>query len=826
MSGANFHGNVDDSNIINGFNLSDNSNATFNFNQYKHAGRPDSPPNPLSTIIPFGRNAKFVPRGNILETIHQLCSKPGGRAALVGLGGVGKSQLAIEFAYQLRDQTKVQGDPSWVFWVHAGTIPRVEKAFKEIANAMKIAGRDQPDVDIMDLVCRTLSDETKGRWCMIVDSADDVDVFFGERIEGHPLHTYLPQSRNGSILVTTRNRKLASGLVDDPEATISVGEMTESEALRLLEGKIGSKVPQPETDAAMELIKLLDLIPLAISQAGSYIQQRGPRMSITEYLHQFRRSEDDRCRLLEEGSTDLRREGGASNSVLTTWQISFDHIRSRRPSAADLLSLMSFFDCQGIPELVLRPHAQSRVEDQSQSNNQPRSKKHKWVRLADRFSRFRLKKREIDKSDDIETRSISDETLGHEFEADILILRQFCFIVTNTEENTFGMHGLVQLSTRWWLKAQNEIPRFQSVYINRMSTAFPAGDLYEHWGTCRVLFPHLEAGIGLEVPVKELQKKWAGVLLSGGRYADSQGHYTKAEKMVGNAMLIYETVCGGEHDDRLECISWVGTILLKKGDYKKTEELFVQLLDTRRKILGDDNYKTLEVMQELGWVFQKQGRWKEAQELFEKVLERCKEMRGVDHLDTLVVMENLCRVLSKQGWWQDAEELQIQVLDGRKKALGEEHPETLTAAGELASILTLQGRWDESEELETKVLEISRRILGKEHPDTLDSMDNLANVYLKQKRWKEAETLLVQVVETSKRTHGTEHPDTLASMNNLAHVWKGMGRLDDAISLLEECASLSQQKLGPDHPDTRISLRHLNRWRKKAHARDGQESHQ
>ncbi|KAK3940980.1 hypothetical protein QBC46DRAFT_458585 [Diplogelasinospora grovesii] len=249
---------------------------------------------PFATI-PFCRDPDFVNRGDILEQIHQRCSEPADRVALVGLGGVGKSQLAIEFAH------RIAAGPAdtWVFWVHAGTQARVEEGFTAIAHAVKLAGRNQPKANIPQLVYGWLSNEGNGRWMIILDSADDRDVFYGASSdrERQPLVKYLPQSRNGSIMVTTRDKDLAFRLTGNHRNIIEVGPI----------------------------------------QAAAYIQARAPRSSVEGYLAKFREGE-------RYDAGDLRRDGGASNAILTTWQISFNHICSKRPTAADLLSLMSFFE--------------------------------------------------------------------------------------------------------------------------------------------------------------------------------------------------------------------------------------------------------------------------------------------------------------------------------------------------------------------------------------------------------------------------------------------------------------------------------------------------
>ncbi|KAK3898738.1 P-loop containing nucleoside triphosphate hydrolase protein [Staphylotrichum tortipilum] len=209
----------------------------------------ETPPAPFATI-PFSRDPDFVNRGDILDQIGQRCSEPAARVALVGLGGVGKSQLAIEFAHRV---AAWQPD-TWVFWVHAGTQARVEEGFRMIADAIKLPGRNQPKADIPQLVYSWLSKERNGRWIMILDSADDHDVFYtltsSDERTGRPFATYLPQSRNGSVVITTRNKDLAFRLTGRYQNIIKVRPMAQTDALALLEKKLG---PFPDTDVAADL---------------------------------------------------------------------------------------------------------------------------------------------------------------------------------------------------------------------------------------------------------------------------------------------------------------------------------------------------------------------------------------------------------------------------------------------------------------------------------------------------------------------------------------------------------------------------------------------
>jgi hypothetical protein len=155
----------------------------------------------------------------------------------------------------------------------------------------------------------------------------------------------VPQSQNGSILITSRSREAALKLIE-PSDIITVEPMDEAHALALFKKKLGK---QGESQDVAELAAALEFMPLAIAQAAAYISQRAPRYSVQQYLEEFRKSDRKKTSLLNHEGGQLRRDREAKNSIIITWQISFDYILQTRPSAADLLSLMSFFDRQGIP---------------------------------------------------------------------------------------------------------------------------------------------------------------------------------------------------------------------------------------------------------------------------------------------------------------------------------------------------------------------------------------------------------------------------------------------------------------------------------------------
>ncbi|CAN9281373.1 unnamed protein product [Alternaria alternata] len=307
----------------------------------------ETPP-PPSLVIPFARDADFVERGTTLDQLQQRCVAPDARAALVGLGGVGKSQFAIEHAYRTRERSL----ETWVFWVHASNAARFEQSFRDIADCVKIFGRRDPQANVFELVHDWLR-ECKQKWLLVLDNVDDARFLLDRPATStnannmsKPLREYLPHSERGSMLVTTRNKEAALRLVEGRDV-LDVEPMDKEEGVALFKKKLGA---QGDSSNIAKLAVTLEYMPLAIVQAAAYISQRSPRHSVSKYLEEFRKSERKRSSLLSYNDGQLHRDWEAKNSIVVTWQISFEYIQQTWSSVADVLSLMSFFDRQGIPK--------------------------------------------------------------------------------------------------------------------------------------------------------------------------------------------------------------------------------------------------------------------------------------------------------------------------------------------------------------------------------------------------------------------------------------------------------------------------------------------
>ncbi|KAJ4183504.1 hypothetical protein NW759_017073 [Fusarium solani] len=639
--------------------------------------------------VPFKRDPDFVDRPDILTWLKEQYAGSAGRMALVGMGGFGyrppheypsrtafaltdqsKSQVAIEFTHHIHDESPQTS----VFWVHASSKPRFEEAYRSIAQRLELPRRNDPDIDVLGLVRDWLQAEEAGSWLMVLDNVDDVNLFHpsanasGNKAanqptdenaiassDQRPLAAYLPKYRSGTILVTSRSMDAAEKLTGSHKAIYRASAMDDTRGLQLLRNKLNGNFDE---DAAADLLRALDYIPLAITQAAAYINRRAPRASVQTYLDAFRESDKKKGSLLNRDVGDLRRDETVSNSVVTTWQVTFEQIRRERPSAAKLLSFMSLFNPQGIPEFVLHDYSTD---------------------VTDNMDR-------------------DAEAESDDFEDDLDVLRGYSLVSVTAAQDVFEVHSLVQFCTRAWISMVDDAERWKRVFLRSMSRHFPSG-AFETWPTCQLLLPHIESLLEEKAPDEEL-RNWAYLLTNCGWYMLTIGKYTAAERLGGKAVEIRAKVLGEEDPSTLTSMANLALTFMKQGRWKEAEELFMGVIETRKRVLGEEYPDTLTSMNNLALTFMNQGRWKEAEELEVGVMETRKRVLGEEHPDTLTSMNSLALTFMNQGRWKEAEELQVGVMETTKRVLGDEHPDTLTSMGNLASTFMNQGRWKEAEELE------------------------------------------------------------------------------------------------------------------------------
>ncbi len=412
-----------------------------------------------------------------------------------------------------------------MFWVHASNSARFEQSFRQIADCVKIFGRQNPTANIFQLVYDWLCDARRG-WALILDNVDDASFLIEDRSSGQdgqtngigggslrPLVEYIPQCQNGTILITTRTKVAALQLVEENNL-IAVEPMEKVHAIALFEKKLrihGDGHNKGKNNDIGELAATLEYMPLAIVQAAAYISQRAPRCSVSEYLDEFRKSDREKTSLLDNKAGHLRRDREAKNSIIITWHISFEHIRRSRPSAADLLSLMSLFDRQGIPERLVRHRVEIESSNQVNKKNQHSMRSRRIQRLT------RLFHRNGDLSEGNE-REEKNNGRGSEFEDDLLMLRNYAFISVSEIQSAFEMHALVQLAMRTWLQAKGDLERWKRHYCKTLSIEFPTGE-YENWAKCQELFLHAQSAVAQQPEGQDSLNDWASILYKAAWYA-------------------------------------------------------------------------------------------------------------------------------------------------------------------------------------------------------------------------------------------------------------------------------------------------------------------
>ncbi|KAJ4302955.1 hypothetical protein N0V90_001846 [Kalmusia sp. IMI 367209] len=752
-------------------------------------------------IVPFERNSRFTSRDLELARLEEMLfgEHHTAKLAITGLGGVGKTQLVIELLYRVADKHKNCA----VIWISAVNMEILQQSYLDVARQLCIPGCEDDKTDVKRLVQEHLSKLSTGQWLLVFDNADDIDMWIaksGPKLQpgqgSPPLNEYLPKSKQGNVIFTTRDMKIAVKLAQ--QNIVSVPEMGEEAAAQMLEKCLVNPDLAESQQETSALLLQLTYLPLAIVQAAAYINENA--ISLADYLSLLAEQEEEVVDLLSEEFEDDGRYPSIKNPIATTWLISFEQIQQRDQLAAEYLSFMACVEPKNIPQSLLPPGL--------------------------------TRKKEID-------------AIG--------TLKAYSFIVRRPADTTLNLHRLVHLATRNWLRKEGQLIQSTEKAIMRLERVFP-NNSHENRTLWRSYLTHVRCVLESDLVEEDwktrmdLMWRYAICLHEDGRWDEAeifitkvvdkekrmlgpehpdmlvsisnlaltyheQGRWKEAEELAVQVMETRKRVLGVEHPDTLISIGNLALTYHKQGRWKEAEELGVQVMETRKRVLGVEHPDTLISISNLASTYNAQGRLKEAEELKVQVMETRKRVLGVEHPDTLISIGNLASTYQEQGRWKEAEELGVQVIETRKRVLGVEHPDTLISIGNLSLTYYEQGRWKEAEELGVQVIEMRKRVLGVEHPDTLVSIGNLSLTYYEQGRWKEAEELGVQVIETRKRVLGPKHPDTLISMNNLSYTWKAMGQREKALELMDECVQLEEQALGVNHPFFLSSSTWLNKWR-------------
>jgi tetratricopeptide (TPR) repeat protein len=703
-----------------------------------------------SSIIPFLRNEYFVGRESQLTQLEaKLFSdkQTTTTLAIVGPGGTGKSQLALEAAHRTRQNNKNCS----VFWMDASNKDSLYQSYASVAQKLSIPGWDDDQADMKQIIQHCVAEMSARRCLLIFDNAEDTTLQSSgsSTTEAADLADFLPQSKLCSAIFTTTNGGTAKALA--PQNLIALRELTPDTTLRMLQNRLATPLSNTELPYAEHLLRELSHLPLAVVQAAACMNASG--LTVQEYRS---RLDEHKEPAIEHSSGPLESKlwnADMKDPVAATLFLSIDQIGRDNAIAADYLFLAACVDRKDISLDLLEAASPRAKED--------------VIKTLDRYA----------------------------------------LVTRRPAESAFDVHRLVHQALRKRLQVQGQLRQWTQRTITQLLRVFPSDD-HGSRSKWRRLLPHAQYALshspadGDDKGKLDLASKCALALYSDGRWKE-------AEELLMQVVQTRKKVLGDEHPDTLTRMDNLASTYRSQGRWKEAEELEVQVWQIRKRVLGDEHPDTLTSMANLASTYKSQGRWREAEELFVQVVQTWKRVFGNEYPDTLTTMANLASTYRSQGRWKEAEELFVQVVQTRKRVLGDEHPSTLTSMANLASTYRSQGRWKEAEELFVQVVQMRKRVLGDGHPSTLTSMANLALTYRSQGRWKEAEELFVQVVQTWKRVLGDEHPDTLASMANLASTYRSQGRWKEAEKLEVQVVQTRKRVLGDEHPDTLTSMHNL-----------------
>ena len=701
-------------------------------------------------MVPYVRNPHFTGRDELLEQLAQDLSleKPGDATttrrailsqpqAVKGLGGIGKTQIAVEYAYQAREQDRY----THTFWINAASQEAILASFQTLAEQLpNFAGKDEQDQRKLSAAVLRWMEQCPDPWLLIVDNADELAL----------VQSSLPQQGQGSILLTTRAS--AVGWLANPLEVEQMGLIEGTQFLLHRTHRLSAS--EEEWNEACNVVIALDGFPLALDQAGAYIEETG--CSFGDY---FRLYEQHRTRLL------ARRGKQAShypNSVATTWSLSFEKIEQAHPAAAELLRLCAYLSPDHIPEELLTEGAAH------------------WPLLLQQVVVNPLCFNEL-----------------------IEALLAFSLVKRLAHERLLSLHRLVQVVQLDLMNLEMQ-HRWAERVVCAVNTLFPADpeEQVDTWPQCLRYLEQVQACNRLIQQHHLLLPEAAALLDRAGIYLREHASYNLAEPLFQQALSIAEQQLGSQHLQAASSLNNLGILYKEQGKYSEAEPLYLRALHIREQALGPYDLVLAYNLNSLGLLYYDQGKYSEAEPLLQRALHIREQALGSYHPWLTSSLNNLGILYMDQGKYSEAEPLYLRACSVGEQALGSHHPEIAYPLNNLGELYYKQGEYEQAEPLLRKAVDIREQALGPEHPGIASPLNTLANLFREQTLYEQAESLYLRVLLLRQEHLGPQHLDTAETLHDLARLREMQQQPTEALSLYQQALAIRKQALGAEHPKT------------------------
>ncbi|OUL27387.1 tetratricopeptide repeat protein [Nostoc sp. RF31YmG] len=678
---------------------------------------------------------EFVGRGKELQNLHKLLqqNQQVAIAAIAGMGGVGKTELALQYANQHRDTYK--GGICWL-------LPKSGDVGVQIVQFARTQLDLNPpqDLDLPAQVQYCWRRWREGEVLLVWDDVAD----YGE------VKPYLSSlSSRFKILITTRQHL---GRI----AELSLDVLQPEAALELLKSIIGEERVEQEnqhtSQIALQLCEWLGYLPLGLELVGRYLARKQD-LSLAEMLQRL-----EKKRLEQPALNKPEADMTAQRGVLTAFELSWQELEDDDKQLGCLLSL---FAAAPIPWVLVEDcFAEKNEEDLEEIRDDSLLNLHLLQRKGEGIYELHPLLREFFQ---YKLRGLEQ---AEEFK------RSLCRVMVEIAEEIPETPTLKQIAD-----VTPVIPHIAEVANNLVQYVSDDRLIWTFIGNARFYYcqglydqtlPWYEQC--LEVTKKRLGEEhpdFADSLNNLALLYKSQGKYREAEPLYLQALELRRRLLGEEHSDVALTLNNLTVLYDLQERYSEAEPLCLQALELWRRLLGEEHPRVALSLNNLAVIYDSQEKYSEAESLYLQALELRRRLLGEKHPDVATSLDNLAVLYYSQGRYNKAEPLYLQALELRQRLLGEKHPDVALTLNNLAVLYYSQGRYSEAETLCLQALELKRRLLGEKHPDVAISLNNLAKLYYLQKLYTKAEPFYLQALEIFEQRLGVNHSYTLKCRENL-----------------------------------------------------------